>query len=293
MTLTILSSIDSAIKQITIYYGIPVFIMGVVGAIFNIIVFLSSRTFKQKSCVFYLTIMSVLDLCRFLTSTLSNIVSWGFGIDWTIHSLFFCKIRIFIFSICSLGSITCLCLAIIDRYFATCTRSRWQQWCNIKLAHRLTSIFLIIWTLHGVPYFVFYDHIISPTSNKTICQITNDKFIKYHTYGYFFTLTNLLPLIAVVFGIMAYYNARDLTCRTIPVLRREFDKQLTAMILVQILIYFYTYLPYSIQSMYALMMKSNTSDFQAKMKLASIVTLYFSILNYAVRIILVRFYGIF
>ncbi len=274
----------------TVYYGIPVFILGVIGAFLNMVVFLSSKTFRQKSCVFYLIVMSTLDLCRFLTSTLTNILSWGFGIDWPIQSLDFCKIRIFIFSTCSLGSITCLCLAIIDQYFSTCTRPRWQQWCNIKLAHRLTAIFLIAWTLHGIPYLVFYDHIISPSTNQTICQITNDMFIKYHTYGYFFTLTNLFPFIALVFGIMAYHNVRHLSHRTIPLVRRELDKQLTVMVLVQILIYFCTYLPYSVQSMCALIIKNHKSDFRAKMKLASIVTLYFSILSYAVRISLTEFY---
>jgi hypothetical protein len=279
-----ISSINYTIQQIAIYYGIPIFILGVIGGFLNIIVFISSRTFRQKSCVFYLIIMSALDLGRFFSSTLSNILSWGFETDLSIYSLFFCKIKVFVFSTCSLGSITCLCLAIIDQYFATCNRPRWQKWCNIKVAHCLTAIFLIIWTLHGIPYFIFYDHIIVPSTNRTICQITNDKFIQYHTYGYFLTLTNLLPIIAVVFGLMAYNNARRLTRRKIPVVRRELDKQLTIMVLVQILIYFCTFLPYSIQSMCSLMIKNNDSIFRAHMKLASIVTLHISILSYAVRI---------
>jgi hypothetical protein len=108
------------------------------------------------------------------------------------------------------------CLAIIDQYFATCTHRRCQNWSNIKLAHRLTAIFIIIWTLHTIPYFIFFDYIILPETNQTICQITNNKFIQYHTYGYFLTFTNLLPLITVVFGLMAYRNARTSAHRTVP-----------------------------------------------------------------------------
>jgi hypothetical protein len=78
--------------------------------------------------------------------------------------------------LCSMGSMTCLSLAIIDQCFVTCTRPRWQQWCNIKLAHRLIGIIVIIWSLHGIPYLIFYDHSISPLTNQTICQITNAKF---------------------------------------------------------------------------------------------------------------------
>jgi len=181
---------------------------------------------------------------------------------------------------------TCLCLAIIDQYFATCSHSRRQKWCNIKLAHRLTAIFVIIWTLHGIPYFAFYDHIISPETNQTICQITNVNFIEYHTYGFFLTLNNLLPLITVVFGLMAYHNARTLAHRTVPIVRRELDKQLTVMVLVQVLINFCTFLPYSIQSMLVLIINNeNESMFKAKIDFATIVTFYLSTLSYTVRII--------
>jgi len=283
MALTIISLVNYYIQQIAIYYGIPIFILGVIGQFLNIIVFLNSKTFRQKSCVFYLTVMSALDLSRLFISALFNILAWGFEIDYTVSSLFFCKIKVLIYTTCSLSSITCLCLAIIDQYFASSSHLRCQKWCNIKLAHRLTTIFIMIWTLHGIPYFVFYDHIIFPSTNKTICQITNTIFIKYHTYGYFLTLTNLLPLIAIVFGLMAYRNVRLLTRRKIPVVRRELDKQLTKMILIQILIYFCTFLPYSIQSMCALIIKNDEPIFRAKMKLASLTTLHIAVLSYIVR----------
>jgi hypothetical protein len=180
---------------------------------------------------------------------------------------------------------TCLCLAIIDQYFATCSHPHWQQWCNIKLAHRLTIIFVIIWTVHGIPYFVFFDHIILPETNETICQITNVIFIQYHTYGFFLTLHNLLPLLTAIFGLMAYHNARTLAYRTVPLVRRELDKQLTVMVLVQVLISFCIFLPYSIESMFSLIIKNdNEPIFSAKINFASIVTFYFSILSYTVRI---------
>jgi hypothetical protein len=90
-------------------------------------------------------------------------------------------------------------------------------------------------------------------------------------------------LIAVVFGLLAYHNVRLLTRRKIPVVRCELDKQLTKMILVQILIYFCTFLPYSIQSMCSLIITNNELVFRAKMKLASIITLHIAVLSYAVR----------
>jgi len=62
MTSTIKLSLNVAIQQIAKYYGIPVFIMGVSGGFLNIIVFLSLKTFRQNSCAFYLTIMSIVNI---------------------------------------------------------------------------------------------------------------------------------------------------------------------------------------------------------------------------------------
>jgi hypothetical protein len=280
---TTIVSVNYVLREISIYYGIPVFIMGVISAILNIIVFLSLKTFRQSSCAFYLMIISVFNLGQFFSNTLPSIVSLGFGQNWAVSSLFICKIKAFVLTTSTLSSMTCLCLAIIDQYFAICSHPRWQQCCNIKFAHRLTTIFVIIWILHGIPYSVFYDHSISPSMNQTVCQITNDDFIQYHTYGYFLILNNLLPLITVIFGLMAYRNARQLVYRTVPIVRLKLDRQLTKIVLIQVLISFCTFLPYSIQSMSSLTtLQQNDPIVGANKRLATSITFYFSILSYAV-----------
>lgn len=281
-----IASINFAMKQISIYYGIPVFVLGVTGAFLNIIVFLSLKTFRESPCGFYLVAMSVFDLSRFFLSTLGTITNFGFGIDWGVISLVYCKMRIAVTTFCLLGSMTCLCLAVIDQYLATSSHPRWQQLSSIKLAHRLVAMVPLIWIGHSIPYVIFYNHIPAPVTSQVSCQITNSYFIQYHTYGFFFTLSNLLPVISVIFGLMAFHNARNLAYRAVPLLRRELDKQLTVMVLVQVLVNFCTFLPYSVTSMYSLSMP-NRSDtiFQTKVRMASISTLHFSMLSYAVRIL--------
>ena len=284
MSITLPAYFDFIAKTAYLYVGIPVLIGGISGGLLNIVVFLSLRTFRQSSCAFYLMAMSVFDLGRFVTTTLSYVMRLRYSTDLTLYSLVYCKLSPFITTTCSLSSTTCLCLAIIDQYLATSTCPHWQQWCHIKLAHRLTKIAAIIWTLHAIPYAVFYNHIISSSTNQTICQITNAMFIRYHTYGYFFVLTNLLPVVTVVFGMMAYHNARHLSHRTLPLVRRELDKQLTVMVLVQVMINFCTYLPYSVQSMIALSIQNDEPVFRAKMHLSSVVTYYFTMMGVAVRV---------
>ncbi len=260
MASSFIASINFAIQEITIYFCIPTFVMGVIGGCLNIIIFLSLKTFRQSSCAFYLMLMSIFDIGRLFSNVLPFIIRRGFNTDWEVSSLFFCKIRLCIFCTSTLSSMTCLCLAIIDQYFATSSRPRWRKWCNINLAHRLISIFIIIWTLHGIPYLIFSNHVISPLTNTTLCQVTNNIFNQYLTYGYYITLTNLLPLITIVFGLIAYYNAQHLTRRTVPLFRRELDKQLTVMVLVQGLISFCTLIPFSIDNIFTIMNTFETNS---------------------------------
>ncbi|CAF0716675.1 unnamed protein product [Adineta steineri] len=277
-----ISPFNVARKEIVIYFDIPMFIISIIGGCLSLIIFLSLKTFRESSCAFYLTIKSAYDLGLTIGILLSYIMRWGFGIDWGLQSLFFCKIRNGMATVFQSGSMTCLCLAVIDQYFATSSRVHWQKWCDIKLARRLTAIFTIIWILQGIPYVVFYNHIISPSTNTTTCEITNEKFNEYLVYGYYFIISNLLLFISIIFGFMAYYNARHLTHRIVPLIRRELDKQLTVMVLVQVLINFCIILPFNTANM-LIKITATSSDpvFQAKISFAGSVTLSFYYLSCA------------
>ncbi|CAF0976909.1 unnamed protein product [Rotaria sp. Silwood1] len=269
-----------AAQQVILYGGISILITGVIGGFLNIIVFLSLQTFRQNSCAFYLTIMSIVNIGQLLTGLLSRITITGFSIDWTQISLFYCKFRYFIFQTCALLSFTCICLATIDQYFATCFRPYWQQFCNIKLSHRIIIVFMFFWMIHGIPYLIFYNHVKLPNSEMLFCTSTNEIFLQYHTYIFLLTLTGILPVfITGIFGFLAYYNVRHIAYRTVPLVRRELDKQMTVMVLVQVVLKFFTIVPFIIVNTLAF----NTSITQdpiivARIQLAGsvVVCLYYA-----------------
>jgi hypothetical protein len=239
--------LDFIVHQASLYFGFPVLIGGTIGNILNIIVFLSLQTFRQNSCAFYLTIMSIVNLGQLTTGLLTRIMISGFAIDWTQTSLSFCKLRYFVFAASSLISFTCICLATIDQFFATSSNPRWQQWSTIKLAHRLMAFFVILWTLHGIPHLILFTQINS--GNQTICNEVNPIFLQYRYYFVSLILTGFLPVVVtIVFGSLAYYNVRTMTYRTVPLVRRELDKQLTTMVLVQDVVNCFSVLPFSIMS---------------------------------------------
>jgi hypothetical protein len=70
-------------QQIIVYLDIPILIVGLIGHTLNLIVFLSLKTFRENACVFYLTVMSAVDIGQVMTGFLSRIMISGFNIDWT------------------------------------------------------------------------------------------------------------------------------------------------------------------------------------------------------------------
>lgn len=127
MSSSIILSLTSAGKQVTLYLGILTLIAGVAGGFLNIVIFFSLRTFQESSCAFYLTIMSIVNIGQMSTNLLSRIMISGFNIDWSETSLLFCKFRYYIFEMCLLISMSCISLTTIDQYLVTCTRPQWQQ----------------------------------------------------------------------------------------------------------------------------------------------------------------------
>jgi hypothetical protein len=97
MSSSVIASLLLTYQRIIIYSGIPILILGVLGGVLNTIVFLSLKTFRQSSCAFYLTVLSIVNIGQLLAGLFSRIMISGFSIDWTQTSLFYCKFRTFAF----------------------------------------------------------------------------------------------------------------------------------------------------------------------------------------------------
>ena len=222
-------------KQLTIYLGIPTLIAGVLGGLLNIVVFLSLRTFRQSPCAFFLTVMSIVNIGQLLTSLLSRILISGFNMDLTEKSLSFCKFRTYCLQVCTLISYSCMCLATVDQFLATSLRPRWQNWFTLKRAYLWCTVFIVVWMLHGIPSLIWYNSVFSPRTGSVSCTITYVPFQQYHRYVNVLILAGILPVtITVFFAALAYYNVRQIPYRIVPLVRRELDKQLTSMVLVQV-----------------------------------------------------------
>jgi hypothetical protein len=76
---------------VIIFCGISVFAADVLGELLNTIIFFNFQTFRQNSCAFYLTVMSIVNIGQLFFGLFSLILFVLSGIDGTETSLFYCK----------------------------------------------------------------------------------------------------------------------------------------------------------------------------------------------------------
>ena len=284
MSTSTISSFIYLSQKVTIYLGIPILIAGIIGSLINIIVFRSIKIFRQNSCVFYLTIMSIVNIGQLLTGFLFRIMIGGFNIDWTQYSIFYCKFGWYCLYVCALMSITCMCFATIDRFLASCRSPHWRKWSNIRVAHLVTAISLSIWMIYGIPYLIYNDLIrLLPTGQLT-CTTTNVSFSQFNIYSSILFFGGFLPIfINSLFGLLAYLNGQRLSGPALPSIRHELEKQLTMIVFVQIIYNFIACIPFLLVTILIVnIMIMNDPLMGAKLQFATTVTiclyyLYFSV----------------
>jgi hypothetical protein len=74
------------------------------------VIYISLKTFRETSCVFYLTVASFVNIFELVTGLLFRILNFAYNIDITKYSVIVCKARISILRTAALISLTCICL---------------------------------------------------------------------------------------------------------------------------------------------------------------------------------------
>jgi hypothetical protein len=252
---TVAQTIIIASQKYTLSIYFLVLISGLVGNVCNIIVFNDLKIFRHNQCAFYLIIASIADIFL-LIIVLPFRIADVFNYDPTLLSLAWCKIRQTIVPAFSLMSFSAICFAAIDQYLTTHYKPAFRQLSSLKLAHRLVCIAAIIWTLHGIPFLIFFE--IQSTSG---CAIYNVGFQLYYSFVHFCVLSGILPITLSGFtAALAYSNVRHILRHQVPIVRRKLDRQLTAMILTKVAFLVVTTSPFVIFRIYLLNRSIDSTD---------------------------------
>jgi hypothetical protein len=281
-------SMTAALQLLTVaqdysLYSIEIiFVVGLFGNLINIFVFISLKLFRSNQCAFYLIVESIVNIGELLIIFLGRYLTFIYGSDPAKTSLVWCKLRTLLGQIFRLLSTSMICFAAFDQFLSTNPRLYLRQLSTLSLARRLTILSSCIWILHSIPNGIY----LRIDASRT-CDIFNVDLIRYYSFFYYPILHGLLPIcVSSLFSLLAYRNVRRLIRRQVTVVRRRFDRQLTAMIFIRVIFFIILVLPYSIHQIYLLNVTINQSEnlFRyAVNELIELVIISWLNLNYAVR----------
>lgn len=195
------------------WIGLIILIFGILGNLFNLILFLSRRTLNP-SISLYFVLISMNNLILFLIGLTSRVVIDGFqvkilGDDSTI----FCKLRTyFVYTLFSISN-WLLVFATVDRFYSTNSSALKRNYvCSISLAKKLIfSTILICFFIHS-HILIFYKYFYSINSfdqYELICSVEN---IVYKFFFAFFILIFFSlspPILILILGLLTLKNLRQ------------------------------------------------------------------------------------
>ena len=186
---------------VTIYLGIPIYVLGILGSLVNIRILYPNRV---QPCTFLLIYSSIVDCFVLNIGLIPRILAVGFSIDPTLYNLGWCKFRTYALRISTLISLYTICLTSIDRFFVSCRTVQWRQLSNIRFIRSSLFILTLLISIEGLPFFLLTD--IRRNNNTTSCTpMYNIIFSRYASFFCIPILFGILPLsILIIMAVLIY-----------------------------------------------------------------------------------------
>lgn len=263
-------------QQLSLYVGSFLFITGLIGNGINIFIFSSVRSYRRTPCTFYFLVGSIVDMIYIIINLIIRFIGVNYGVDLAYTSLIWCKIRSFIVGLFGGTSFSCSCLTIIDQFLVTSQDLNRRQLSNIKWAHRIVLIVIIVSCLQSIPIFIYYN--IPPVINA--CMSVNVIYATYATIFIVYVMCIIPITIMIVFGYLTYRNIR----LTRALVMQHADRQLTRMTLCQVMLVTISMTPSGVYNIYRSTTSGMTknSDRQMKETFVNLITILFSYFYYIV-----------
>ncbi|CAF1126543.1 unnamed protein product [Adineta steineri] len=169
-----LTVVLSGVQQQLIRYVYSIWlIFGVPGCILDAIIF-SRRRLRKISCCNYFFAASISNLATLIVGVGPGVYSLDYP-DLLIHSLYFCKIRGYLFQIGLMVSRWFVVFACIDRYTQSSDNARLRNFASARMSIRSIIGIIIFWSIICTHRLIFYE------IKGTICGIvTNFGAALYH-----------------------------------------------------------------------------------------------------------------
>lgn len=252
-----MKDVDHAASTAMIIAGIMMIILGLFGNILNIYVFFiwsRPRTntsdhhhgSQTSNSPLYLLVSSISDLILVLYLLLTRIIFDGFNYFISpSNTLILCKLRYFALYIFDFISLTCFCLAILDRFLITSRNVHLRQMSTKRKTTKmiLFSIILLL-ALHASPLAIYFQ-----VSNTGQCVISGTAYSYYYLYVIEVLFHGIIPIMfLLLFGSLTFRNLHILQHQSHGHINH--DKQLSRMLILMSLAIVVSSILYCIEQIY-------------------------------------------
>ena len=253
MKMSELSALITATTQFNRYTPVPVFILGFIGNIFNLLVFTSRALFKNP-CTIYLLSATCMNISVLFFGLLIRSLMDGFNIDVIGNNLILCRLRYLILHPSYALSSWFLVLASIDRFCISSRNVRLRNFSKPLTARRtvvVTSCLCFLLYIHILGLFE-----IQQLRSGPYCYARVGSYRIFYDFLFFSSFSFLPPILMMIIGLATVRNIRLARVRVVVTnatagqLNRK-DRQLILMLLVQLIATTVCTLPHAILKLYS------------------------------------------
>ncbi len=203
---------QSVSRYLVIIVGSLMLVLGLIGNILIIGVFLNRKgIFRKSPCTLYFVSMSTIKTLHLVHVMIYLILSIGFGIDPTLTSLVYCKLRYYlIMATLPHISISLECAATISQFLATSQKIYHRKKNTIQVARICIFLIIVFWCVQAIPYLILYKIKIMPGTKKVLCDSFNTALRYYTTW--FSRIGIILIGRFAILPLFGYLTLRNIRC---------------------------------------------------------------------------------
>jgi hypothetical protein len=270
-TPTLSSQLSDLQTKLVLYYLTPIYVIGMLGNIFNVIIFLR-RGLRLNACSQYFVGMSIAQIIIFNSIAITRIITYSTGYDLGRTVAVLCKIRMYLY-VLGLGLMRqFLCLISIDRWIISAQDVRIRRLSSPRVVRWLIIGSTLFWILFSIHALIGYE--VSPASGCTMAL--NSDYASF--YAIQITVSSIGSfIIMVMFSIFTLRNVRGrrhiqvaaqigaaitVVITTLPrsINHRRREMQLIKLSLLQVIFYVLLCMTATTYPLYSLLISSQTKS---------------------------------
>ncbi|UJR10837.1 hypothetical protein I4U23_015024 [Adineta vaga] len=149
-------SIQNLRAYITLYTPYIILVLGNIGCICNFTTF-TVKQLRHNSCGWYFLMSAIFDFIYINLGLFSKLASEQFRSTLEDSNFVWCRLRAYLTWVLPMISTGYLVLASLDRCLSTSQSTRLRSFSQIKIAHRMTYLPIIVNSLASFHQLIFYD----------------------------------------------------------------------------------------------------------------------------------------